>query len=122
MGRRLEHDRALSEPANAYFRSLQIGQDAYVAPVMARLSTNVLGHLCVISLGPVTEIEAKDIDARSEQATNHVLTLARGPNRRHDFCAAQCVGVLNPFGWSRVYSSFRIKLVKYGSLDEWMSQ
>ena len=56
--------------------------------MMARLSTDVLGNLCVIGLGPVTEIEAKDIDARSQQATNHVLTLARGPHRRHNFCAA----------------------------------
>lgn len=57
--------------------------------MMARLSTNMLGNLCVIGLRPVTEIEAKDIDARSQQATNHVLTLARGPHRRHNFCAAQ---------------------------------
>ena len=55
----------------------------------ARLSTNMLGNLCVIGLRPVTEIEAKDIDARSQQATNHVLTLARGPHRCHNFCAAQ---------------------------------
>jgi hypothetical protein len=52
----------------------------------------------VIGLCPVTEIEAKDIDARSQQATNHVLTLARGPHRRHNFSAAKRVGVLNPFG------------------------
>jgi hypothetical protein len=56
--------------------------------MVARLSTDVLGNLRVIGLCPVTEIEAKDIDARSQQATNHVLTLARGPHRRHNFSAA----------------------------------
>ena len=56
---------------------------------MARLSTDMLANLCVIGLRPVPEIEAKDIAARSEQATNHVLTLARGPHRCHNFCAAQ---------------------------------
>jgi hypothetical protein len=56
--------------------------------VVACLSTDVLGNLRVIGLCPVTEIEAKDIDPRPEQATNHVLTLARGPHRRHNFCAA----------------------------------
>ena len=56
---------------------------------MTRLSTNMLGNLCMIGLRPVTEIEAKDIDARSQQATNHVLTLAGGPHRCHNFCAAQ---------------------------------
>ena len=84
----LEHDGALSEPPNTYFGSLQIGLDAYVTSMMARLSTDVLGDLRVISLCPVAEIEAKYIYARSQQATNHVLTLARGPNCRNDFCAA----------------------------------
>ena len=56
---------------------------------MTRLSTNMLSNLCVIGLRPVTEIEAKNIDTRSQQATNHVLTLARGPHRCHNFCAAQ---------------------------------
>jgi hypothetical protein len=84
----LQHDGPLSEPPNAYFRSLQIGEDTHVTPMVARLSTDVLGNLRVIGLCPVTEIEAKDIDARSQQATNHVLTLARGPHRRHNFSAA----------------------------------
>jgi hypothetical protein len=52
------------------------------------LSADVLRNLRVIGLCPVTKIEAKDIDARSQQATNHVLTLARGPHRRHNFSAA----------------------------------
>ena len=84
----MERDGALSEPPNAYFGSLQIGQDAYITPMMARLSTDVLGDLRVISLCPVAEIEAEYIYARTEQATNHVLTLARGPDCRNDFCAA----------------------------------
>jgi hypothetical protein len=56
--------------------------------VVSRLSADVLGNLSVIGMCPVTKIEAKDIDARSQQATNHVLTLARGPHRRNNLCAA----------------------------------
>ena len=62
------------------------------------LSTDMLGNLRMVGLRPMAEIEAKDINACSQQATNHVLTLACGPHCRDDFCAAQRVGVLNPFG------------------------
>jgi len=56
--------------------------------VVSGLSADVPSNLRVIGLCPVTKIEAKDIDARSQQATNHVLTLARGPHRRNNFCPA----------------------------------
>ena len=84
----MQYDGVVRKPPNAYFGPLQIGENANVTPVVARLSTNVLGNKRVISLYPVTEIETKHIDACSQQATNHVLTLARGPNCRNDFCAA----------------------------------
>ena len=84
----MQHDGVVRKSPNAYFGSLQIGENANVTPVVARLSTNVLGDLRVISLCPVAEIEAEHIYACSQQATNHLLTLARGPNCRNDFRAA----------------------------------
>ena len=85
---RLKHYGALSKTSDAYFGSLQVSQNPHVPSVVSGLSADVPSNLRVIGLCPVTKIESKDIDARSQQATNHVLTLARGPYRRNNFCAA----------------------------------
>ena len=85
---RLKHDGPLSKTPNAYFGSLQVSQNAHVPSVVSGLSADVLSNLRVIGLCPMTKIEAKDIDARSQQATNHVLTLARGPHRCNNLGAA----------------------------------
>ena len=64
--------------------ALEVGENAYVATVVPRLPANVARDLHMISLIPMAEIETKNVDSRSEQATNHVLTLATGSYSRND--------------------------------------
>ena len=80
----LQYHRTVCEAAYPDFGTLEVGEDAYVAAVVPRLPANVPRDLRMICLIPMAEIETKNVDSRSEQATNHVLTLATGSYRRND--------------------------------------
>ena len=62
------------------------------------LPADVSRDLYMICLVPMAEIKAKNVYSRSEQAPNHVLTLATGPYSRNDFGPAQCAGFLLAIG------------------------
>ena len=80
----LQHHRTVCEAAYPDFGALEVGEDTYVAAVVPRLPANVPRDLRMICLIPMAEIETKNVDSCSEQATNHVLTLATGSYSRND--------------------------------------
>jgi hypothetical protein len=86
---RLKHNASLSEAANANFWSLEVGQNANIAPMVARLFANKSSDLSVIGLCAMAKIQAKYIHTGCEQTPDHILTATCWTDRGDDLGSAQ---------------------------------
>jgi hypothetical protein len=59
---------------------------------MSRLSSDALSNKLMVLDSPMTEIQPKNIHARSNQAPDHVFAVAPRPNCGDNFCSSVHAG------------------------------